>query len=203
MGFTRRGKLARPELVYLNGKRREDLEGESRLRSGADPRRGVLFTSTALRIQSARERPPGGLDSPGAGSWPGQSLCTSTASGGKIWKGNPGSGQNTGSGSKSLQSNRIGYRGSLLAPAGVLPTSMALRPRARGNGPRAGWIHPAREAGPARACVPQRQAAGRSGRGIPGAARIPGAVQNLYKVTESVTGVLCWPRRVSCLPQWR
>ena len=47
-------RLARPELVYLNGKRREDLEGEYRPRSGADPRRGVLFTSTALRIQRAR-----------------------------------------------------------------------------------------------------------------------------------------------------
>ena len=28
VGFARRGKLARPELVYLNGKRREDLEGK-------------------------------------------------------------------------------------------------------------------------------------------------------------------------------
>ena len=66
-----------------------------------------------------------------------------------------------------------------------------------------GLDSPGAAAGPARACVPQRQAARESGRGIPGAARIPGLVQNLYKVTESVTGVLCWPRLVSCLPQWR
>ncbi len=55
-------RLARPELVYLNGKRREDLEGkpgsgpESRPRSGAD----LLFTSTALRPRKsagARPRP--------------------------------------------------------------------------------------------------------------------------------------------------